>query len=347
MTFLRSAQEPRILSAYSKDERMLQAFAENKDIYATVGSGIFKNNYWDNMEHHEDGSPNVEGKTRRGRCKKLILGMSYGMGAKKMSDEMGCSLEEGKKIIADFGKSFPKVQEWIENTEKDAMKVGYVEDYAGRRRHLPDLLLPEYEIIDNNIKNEFNPLLYAREVKINDSKLVSKYKVKMENCHSLKEKNQVKSEAANENIEIHDNGGFISRAKRQCVNARIQGGAATMTKKAMIAIDRDKEINDLGFKLLIGVHDELIGECPKENAEQVAIRLSYLMRTCVPELPVAFKCDAEIEEHWYENEYTHMIQNESEKWLRSGILEEEVIEKLCNKHTECTLEQIKSYIENS
>ena len=69
-----SAQEPRILSAYSKDEKMLQAFAENKDIYATVGSGIFKNDYWDNMEHHEDGTPNVEGKKRRSKCKKLILG---------------------------------------------------------------------------------------------------------------------------------------------------------------------------------------------------------------------------------------------------------------------------------
>ena len=69
-----SAQEPRILSAYSQDERMLKAFAENKDIYATVGSGIFKNDYWDNMEHHEDGSPNVEGKKRRSKCKKLILG---------------------------------------------------------------------------------------------------------------------------------------------------------------------------------------------------------------------------------------------------------------------------------
>ena len=80
-----------------------------------------------------------------------------------------------------------------------------------------------------------------------------------------------------------------------------------MTKKAMISIDRDKEMQDLGFKLLIGVHDELIGECPRENGEKVADRLSYLMRTCVPELAVPFKCDAEVEEHWYENEYSHMI----------------------------------------
>ena len=339
-----SAQEPRILSAYSKDERMLQAFAENKDIYATVGSGIFKNDYWDNMEHHEDGTPNVEGKKRRSKCKKLILGTMYGMGAKKMSDDMECSLEEGKRIIEDFYKGFPKVKNWIEETEANAMKVGYVEDYAGRKRHLPDLLLPVYEFKNSNIKNTFNPLLFSSGNIAVEESLKNKYLNKLNNCKSLKEKETVKEEAKKDGIEISDNGGFISRAKRQCVNARIQGGAATMTKKAMIAIDRDKEINDLGFDLLIGVHDELIGECPKENAEQVAERLSYLMRTCVPELPVAFKCDAEIEEHWYENEYAHMIQNERDKMLKNGENDESILNSLINNHEECTKEQIMNYL---
>ena len=340
-----SAQEPRILSAYSKDEKMLQAFAENKDIYATVGSGIFKNDYWDNMEHHEDGTPNVEGKKRRSKCKKLILGMTYGMGPKKMASDMGVSLEEGKKIIEDFSKSFPNVHKWIEETESNACIKGYVEDYAGRKRHLPDLLLPEYEFKNLNVKSNFNPLLYSSN-KFNeiDENIKNKYLTKLNNCRSLKEKEAIKVEAKKENIEILDNGGFISRSKRQCVNARIQGGAATMTKKAMIAIEHDKEINDLGFKLLICVHDELIGECPKENAGQVAERLSYLMRTCVPELPVAFKCDAEIEEHWYENEYAHMIQDEKEKMLKNNKSELDIFNYLCNEHTECTQEQINYYL---
>ena len=34
-----------------------------------------------------------------------------------------------------------------------------------------------------------------------------------------------------------------------------------MTKKAMIAIDQDSEMQKLGFRLLIGIHDALIGEC--------------------------------------------------------------------------------------
>lgn len=339
-----SAQEPRILAAYSKDEKMLDAFANDKDIYATVGSGIFKNNYWDNMEHHQDGTPNVDGKKRRSRCKKLILGTMYGMGAKTMASEMECSVEEGKQIIEDFYKEFPKVHKWIEKTEENACKTGYVEDFAGRKRHLPDLLLKEYDIIDKNKDEQFNPLLYSLNITSNNSDLIKKYSDKLNNCFSIKDKQAIKEQAKLEKVEIIDNGGFISRSKRQCVNARIQGGAATMTKKAMIAIDRDKEINDLGFNLLICVHDELIGECPKENAELVADRLSYLMRTCVPELPVAFKCDAEIEEHWYENDYAHMIQNERDNMLKDNLSEENIFSKLCLEHSECTEERIKSYI---
>ena len=339
-----SAQEPRILAAYSKDDKMLDAFANNRDIYATVGSGIFKNDYWDNMEHHQDGTPNVDGKKRRSRCKKLILGTMYGMGAKKMAADMECSVEEGKKIIEDFYREFPKVHKWIEETEEDACKIGYVEDFAGRKRHLPDLLLPEFEIIDKNTSNQFNPILHSLNITSNNNDLVNKYRDKLNNCFSLKDKQSIKEQAELEKVEIIDNGGFISRSKRQCVNARIQGGAATMTKKAMIAIDNDKEINDLGFKLLICVHDELIGECPKENAELVADRLSYLMRTCVPELPVSFKCDAEIEEHWYENEYIHMIQDEKDNMLKQGKDMTTICEELYKLHSECTYEQINNYI---
>lgn len=69
-----SQQEPRILSAYSRDPEMIGAYKAGKDLYATIAMGVYKNGYWDNMEHHEDGSPNPEGKKRRSACKSLLLG---------------------------------------------------------------------------------------------------------------------------------------------------------------------------------------------------------------------------------------------------------------------------------
>lgn len=67
-------QEPRLLSALSGDDNMVNAYKEGKDLYATIATGIYKNTYWDNMEHFEDGTPNPAGKKRRSNCKSILLG---------------------------------------------------------------------------------------------------------------------------------------------------------------------------------------------------------------------------------------------------------------------------------
>lgn len=53
---------------------MINAYKEGKDLYGTVASKVYKMDYWDCMEHHEDGSPNPEGKKRRASVKSIILG---------------------------------------------------------------------------------------------------------------------------------------------------------------------------------------------------------------------------------------------------------------------------------
>ena len=87
-----SQQEPRILSAYSQDPEMIGAYKAGKDLYATIAMGVYKNGYWDNMEHHEDGSPNPDGKKRRSSCKSLLLGLMYGRGAASIAEQIGSSV---------------------------------------------------------------------------------------------------------------------------------------------------------------------------------------------------------------------------------------------------------------
>lgn len=53
---------------------MIGAYKEGKDLYATIAANIYHNDYWDNMEHRQDGSPNPEGKKRRSFCKSILLG---------------------------------------------------------------------------------------------------------------------------------------------------------------------------------------------------------------------------------------------------------------------------------
>ena len=50
-----------------------------------------------------------------------------------------------------------------------------------------------------------------------------------------------------------------------------------MTKIAMIKLGTNKELKELGFKMLFPVHDEVIAQCPFENRKRCAELMSQLM----------------------------------------------------------------------
>lgn len=324
---------------------MINAYKEGKDLYATIAAGVYKNDYWDNMEKHRDGSPNPEGKKRRSNCKSLLLGIMYGRGVVSIAEQTGGTIQEAQGIIDNFYKSFPKVKDWMDNTNINAKKSGYVEDLWGRRRRLPDISLPKFEITDlSAVNRSFNPILGCKGMQFK-SPTVDKYLALLSKCKNKEEVASLISRAKLENVQIKDNRGFIAQAERQCVNARIQGGAATMTKIAMNKIHSDKELNDYGFKLLIGVHDELIGECPKENADKVADRLCYVMKTCIEDVcSVPFKCDADIAEHWYYNDYADTMNQKYKDLLAQGYTEEDAQLYIFENYSESSEEEILKII---
>ena len=67
-------KNPRLLCEYAKDERMTNAYIEDKDLYATIASSIYHNNYEDNLEHRQDGTYNPQGAERRTGIKSVLLG---------------------------------------------------------------------------------------------------------------------------------------------------------------------------------------------------------------------------------------------------------------------------------
>ena len=133
---------------------------------------------------------------------------------------------------------------------------------------------------------------------------------------------------------LRDNGAFISQAERQCVNARVQGSAATMSKIAMIHVFNHQELRELGFRILLQVHDELIGECPRENAERVAEVLSDVMKHCAePDVSVPFKCDTYTVNVWYQDDYFNYLHNVYSKSIETKT-EKEALDELFEEHSE-------------
>ena len=88
-------------------------------------------------------------------------------------------------------------------------------------------------------------------------------------------------------------------AERAAINAPLQGSAADIIKKAMLDIDQ-LLLNEMQeVKMIMQVHDELVFECPKENADKVMKMMKDTMEQTV-ELNIPLIAEAAIGNNWNE-----------------------------------------------
>ena len=299
-----SAQEPRITAHLCQDPKMIKAYQDGKDLYAEMASLAFGFPYEECLEFRPDGTKNPEGKERRSQAKAIFLGICYGKGVKSIGEDLRVTTQKAQQIYDSVLKEFPGLKQFMLDSEEMARTLGYVDTIWGRKRRLPNMQLEPYEfsITADYGAKEFDPLADDEDEEIPteiDEATKQRYLRLLNRTYSRREKEAIKAKALAEGIKIKDNGGFIAEATRQCVNARVQGSAADMTKKAMILVGNDQQLKEWGFKLLLPVHDELIGECPEENAKAVAKRFSQLMVEAAADLCVPSKGDVEVSRRWY------------------------------------------------
>jgi len=100
--------------------------------------------------------------------------------------------------------------------------------------------------------------------------------------------------------ELHSRNNMqASEARRQAVNTVIQGTAADIIKMAMVAAYGDAKLKELGAKLILQVHDELIIEAPEATIEAAGARLVEIMQGAAS-LDVPLKVDMGIGKNWAE-----------------------------------------------
>jgi len=75
----------------------------------------------------------------------------------------------------------------------------------------------------------------------------------------------------------NQNGAIRSEAERMAVNTPIQGTAADIIKKAMVAFYEEIRQKDMKTRMLLQVHDELVFEVPEEEREKAASVASEVM----------------------------------------------------------------------
>lgn len=300
-----SGQEPRLMATISKDPKMIKAYQDGLDLYSVIASVSYNTSYEECCEKRPNGELYIEGKERRSSAKSIVLGIGYGRQIPSIAEQLKCTVDEAQLIYDKVAKNFPGLIKAQEDAAEEAHRLGYVQDLWGRRRHLSIMRHDPYEFrYKDGCNPNFDPFDLdnssdTNEVPESDKK---KYIKDLLGFKWRKDKNEYLDGLRAQGIEVADYSYQIAEQKRKCFNAKIQGSAASMTKLAMIEIDKDERLKKINCYLLLMIHDEVICECPIENHKEAIRYIQEDMVKVVSHLPVPFKSDPETSSCWYGGE---------------------------------------------
>lgn len=313
-----SQQEPKLTAFVGDIKEMCEGFAHGKDAYALIASVSFNMPYEKCLEFHPDTHEyQPDGKARRSEAKSILLGVLYGRSIPSIADQLYGKRDDmtdeqkqkaAQKVFDAVMNAFPGLRNLMINTQNHASQYGYTETILGRRRHLPDMQLPEFEF--KAMKGYVNPDVDPLDV----NTLENRDEIPKHVVDDLKKEfgkykyygqiaKRTKQLYEEEHIRVINNRPKINDATRQCVNSVVQGSAADLTKMAILNLCNNKRWQEIGGRLLVPVHDELITEVPAQYAEEGAKILSDCMCGAASFMPFPITCDVETSYRWYGMEY--------------------------------------------
>ncbi len=129
-----SAQEVRLIASQSKEQILLEAFANDRDPYATLGSEYYGIPYEECYKNNDGTDTRV-----REEMKVVLLQSIYGASKYGIATSLGITPDEAEKFRLAFFNKYRKIDAFIKETQSFANKNGYV--WIGnkqRKRRLPD-----------------------------------------------------------------------------------------------------------------------------------------------------------------------------------------------------------------
>lgn len=225
-----SSLEPVCFSEMSGEEKIKDIFRKGHDLYSTVAIDV--NNLHDEYSADKK-APNYLKELRpevRQLWKVPTLGIVYGMEEARLRQAIGCSWKEANKIITDYKNTYPNLKKYMWKCDHDAITKGYVTTIFGRKRHLA----------------------FAQELEV---------------LYGHKNLLDYKYAAKNGLLELRRK---LKNLLNNAKNFRIQGLAAHIVNRAMIAIAIKLKEEKLDAYIALQVHDEITCIAREDQAERVA-----------------------------------------------------------------------------
>ncbi|MTV50780.1 DNA polymerase I [Heliobacillus mobilis] len=257
--------EPRLLAHISGDKHLQEPYLNGQDLYSTLASKVFKKP----IEECGDGSK------YRKMMKVGLLAVMYGTSMHTLSTQLEITVDEAHQFIGDFFRTYPQVHSFIKYTHEFVKENEYVETLYGRKRRFPGHR--QKAKVYDSLAKQICEILGVDELPLN-----------------VWRNNDIPRDLKRR---FYDVKGDVESARRQSVNAIIQGTAADVMKRAMLNLH--KYCTARGWTLCGTVHDEAlmivddtVTECDVKEIEACMITAASLT--------VPLKVDTEIMQRWGE-----------------------------------------------
>ena len=126
--------ELRIAAHLSGDPKLLGAFAAGQDIHTATAAAVFKIPI-------ETVDPN-----QRRLAKVANFGSIYGQGEYGLSQQLGITGDVAREFLGQYWSTYSRLREYLDDVRKKAREEGFVVSDTGRRRAIPDLRSPNFQL---------------------------------------------------------------------------------------------------------------------------------------------------------------------------------------------------------
>ena len=135
-----SSQELCIIAHGSKDPVFNHALRNGHDLHSVCAALVFGARWLDAAEDScafEQGFMKCDcpgHQKLRTTVKGINFGLAYGMGPKKLSEQMEISLNEASTLIEKYFKAFPKIKDFLDSMSRSGVRNGYIQTFKPWKR---------------------------------------------------------------------------------------------------------------------------------------------------------------------------------------------------------------------
>ena len=176
-----SQVELRIMAHYSQEPELLNAFRLDADIHTRTAALV------------NDISESEVTSDQRRSAKVVNFGIMYGAGPYRMSQELGISMVDAKKLIEIYFNTYPGIRSYMDRTLASARENGYVETLYKRRRKTANLLTSNMNMVKAEERAAINMPIQGTAADL--------IKIAMINIHNRMKKESIEGKMI---LQIHD-----------------------------------------------------------------------------------------------------------------------------------------------